>query len=109
MLSSTFAVEVDHVFADTGGAQPDGAGDRIVMLKPAVAASADAKTALEHDDDLRVARLNLAEVAFGMVPALREQPLPPPTLACPEPGPGCVLRSSMSGQPIHAVPPPRVT
>ena len=78
-----FAIEMDHVLADTGGAQPDGAGDRVVMLKPAVAASADAKTALKHDDDLRVARLDLAAIAFGVMPALRERPLPPPVLACP--------------------------
>ena len=103
------AVEVDHVLADAGRAQPDGAGDRVVVLEPAVAAPADAETALKHHDDLGVARLDLCEVAFRVLPALRKQPSPPPAFTCPEPGPGCVLRSSMSGQPVHAVPPPRVT
>lgn len=63
---------MDHVLVDTGGAQPDHAGDCVVMLKPAVATPPDAQAALKHDDDLRDARLDFAEVAFGVMPALRE-------------------------------------
>ena len=71
------------------------------MLDPAIAAPPDTKAALKHDDNFGVARLDLAEVAFGVSPAFREQPGPPAIAAGPEPDSGGVLDSSMAGYANH--------
>ena len=66
------AVETDHVLAHAGGAEPDRARHGLALLQPAVAAPPDPQPALQHDDDLGVANLDLAEVAFGVAPAFRQ-------------------------------------
>ena len=104
------AVEVDHVLADAGRAQPDGAGDRVVVLEPAVPAPADAETALKHHDDLGVARLDLRR---GRLPSAASAP--PATLANPDPSlvpsrvPVVYFALPCPVSLLHAVPPPRVT
>ena len=75
------------------------------MLDPAIAAPPDVKAALKHDDDFGIARRDLAEVAFGVPPAFREQPVPPAIATGPEPGPGGVLDLSMAGYANHTASP----
>ena len=47
-------VEVDHVFANAVGTEPDRDRDRVAMLQPAIAAPPYMQPALEHDDDFRL-------------------------------------------------------
>ena len=98
------AVDMDHVLANAGRAQPDRAGDRIVMLQPPVAAPADMDAALQHDDDFGFARPDLAEIAFGMAPAFGEQAGPSPVPAAAEQRPGGVFCPAVSGQSGHGAP-----
>ena len=73
------------------------------MLHLAVAAPPDKQTALKHDDDLGVANLDGAEIAFRIRPAFRQQPLPALTFASPEPRPGWVFRRPVATQTTHDV------
>ena len=96
------AGEMDHVFTNSRGTQPDHPGNRSVTLKQAIATPAHLQTAPKHDDDFRVARLDLAEIALRMVPAFRQQAFPSPPVTGSEPDPCDVLRPPMSSQMNHA-------
>ena len=96
------AVKTDHVFAHALRTQPDRARHRVALLQPAVTPPPDMETALEHDDDFGVADLDLAEVAFRMPPALRQQTIPSALTAGPQSGAGNVFRSSVTAQTTHA-------
>ena len=78
-------------------------GTAVAMLHLAVAAPPDKQTALKHDDDLGVANLDSAEIAFRIPPAFRQQPLPALTFASPEPRPGWVFRRPVATQTTHGV------
>ena len=77
------------------------------MLQAPVTAPPDMETALKHDDDFGVADPDLAEVALGMPPALRQQTIPSAVTTGPETGPGHVFRSAVTAQTNHAKSPQR--
>lgn len=67
---------MDHVLGDAGRAEPYRSGDRIMVLRAAIAAAADPQPAFEHHDDFGIARQDIAEITLRVAPALGEDALP---------------------------------
>ena len=76
-----------------------------MMLPPAIATPADPKAAAKHDDDFRIVRLDLAEVAFRVAPAFCQKPIPSTATAGPKLRPRRVFRSPNSAHLTHTASP----